>query len=61
MDRETNEERQENELQFLQEVYGAVDLRVDDPRKVSKNQQTRSEAQLGIYICFLAINTFILI
>lgn len=35
MDRETNEERQENELQFLQEVYGAVDLRSDNPRKVS--------------------------
>ena len=34
MDRETNEERQEDELQFLQEVYGAIDLRADDPWKV---------------------------
>ena len=34
MDRETNEERQENELQFLKEVYGATDLRVDDLWKV---------------------------
>jgi len=38
MDRETNEERQENELRFLQEVYGAIDLRSDDPLKVSYNK-----------------------
>lgn len=36
MDRETNEERQENELRFLQEVYGATDLRVDDPWKIKR-------------------------
>jgi len=35
MDRDTNEDRQEDELQFLKEVYDAVDLRSDDPWKVS--------------------------
>lgn len=39
MDGETNEERQEDELKFLQEVYGAVDLRDNDPWKVSRIQQ----------------------
>lgn len=56
MDRETNEERQENELQFLQEVYGAKDLRADDPWKVRINiYVVRSNRHNCLYYIYLLV------
>ena len=50
MDRDTNEDRQEDELQFLKEVYNAIDLRSDDAWKVSK-QLMRAHVQVWV-ICY---------
>jgi len=50
MDRDTNEDRQEDELQFLKEVYDAIDLRSDDPWKVRVKIMYMLKQQFIIYI-----------